>query len=415
MIRLMALFLAVGFIFPCKSALPRAIFEAGAWTEFYTYEIPNQDDSQIRSLQGLRLRGKNIGAPGLSFFMRGRAISDISKKLPTDPDFRVFGAYVEYQRPNKFAARAGRQFVSSGIGGLTIDGGRIDLSPIEAGKFTAYAGAMPGVSFYNYDRIAKWDERNVLGGQLSYSRFVTFQPSISFQQRNSDENVDSRIGGIDAVYNSGAYHELAGVNYDFLFDRIRSVISRTDVKFKGGHRAQFEYYYRRPTFALSDVFSVFDNEPFHQLRVSPMCKIEKDVYAQGSLTYTIYDGDNATRLSLGGAYRGQSIGAVYANGYAGTRLGIYGFLFRDLAKQLRVYLNADMYNYKLDTEEDDTTPSVSTALGAIVNLAGGISSRAEIQYLSNRDLEYDTRFYLRIGYNFTTSSRTSAFEGGAAR
>ena len=71
-----------------QPASAQAIFDAGAWTEFYTYEVPDQDNSQIRSLQGVRLRGRNIGVPGLGFFFRGRVASDLSEKLATDSDFR---------------------------------------------------------------------------------------------------------------------------------------------------------------------------------------------------------------------------------------------------------------------------------------------------------------------------------------
>lgn len=412
MSKLISVCVAVAVLCLATPALPQTVFDAGAWTEFYTYKVPNQDNQQIRSLQGLRLRASNVGTPGLSFFLRGRVLSDLSEKLATDPDFRVFGAYAEYQRRNQLMIRVGRQFVSAGISGFTMDGGRIDLSPVRVVKLTAFAGGTPGPSFYKYDRIAQWDERNAMGGQLQYNGFKECRPSVSYLQRSTNTDVVMQAGGFDITIKTGPYSEWAGIDYDFLFNRLRSGVSRTGIEFQGGHRAEFEYFYRRPSLDLSNVFSVFRNEPFHQLRLSPTYRINKRAFAQGSLTYTIFEDDQNTRISLGGSYDGQSAGVVYSAGYAGTMLGIYSFLFYDLMERLQVYLNADMYNYKLDTEVDDTTPSVATSFGALFDVINGLSSRAEVQLLSNRDFKYDTRFYIKIGYNFNSRSRTTGLGGG---
>ncbi len=398
-----------------RPAVAQTVVDAGAWTEFYTYKVLNQDDTQIRSLQGLRFGAKNIGIPGLGFFIRGRVASDISHKLASDPDFRVFGAYAEYKRREQLSLRLGRQFVSAGVSGFTLDGGRIDLSPTGAFKLIGYAGGIPGPSFYDFDQITQWDQRNAFGGQLQYNGIKEFRPSVSYLQRNVSKDVESKIGGFDFTVKTGPYYEWVGINYDFFNDRFSSAVTRAGIEFEGGHRAEFEYFYRRPTFGASNVFSVFQNEPFHQVRVSPIYKINKNLFAQGSLSYTILDDDANTRMALGGSYKGQTLGAVYSDGYGGTRLGLYSFLYYDLLKQLRAYVNADMYNYKLDTGEDDTTPSVSVAFGALANIIDGIDSRAELQLLSNRDLKYDTRFYIKIGYNFNSRFRTSGFGGGLIR
>ncbi|OGC92524.1 MAG: hypothetical protein A2W25_07460 [candidate division Zixibacteria bacterium RBG_16_53_22] len=415
MSKLIKVSVAAAVLCLAKPAFPQTIFDAGAWTEFYTFKVPDQDNQQVRSLQGLRLRASNVGTPGLSFFLRGRVLSDLSEKLASDPDFRIFGAYAEYKRRDLLMLRVGRQFVSAGIGGFTMDGGRIDLFPVNVVKLTAFAGGLPGPSFYKYDRIAQWDDRNAIGGQLQYNGFKEFRPSISYLQRSSNNDLVMQAGGFDVAIKTGPYSEWAGLDYDFLFKHLRSGVSRTGIEFQGGHRAEFEYFYRRPSLDLSNVFSVFKNEPFHQVRLSPTYRINKKVLAQGSMSYTIFEDDENTRISLGGSYDGQSAGVVYSAGYAGTRLGIYSFLFYDLVQQLRVYLNADMYNYKLDTEVDDTTPSVATSFGALFGVFRGVSSRAELQLLSNRDFKYDTRFYFKIGYNFNSRSRTSGSGGGLYR
>jgi hypothetical protein len=393
-------------------ALPQSHIDAGAWTEFYGYEVPNQDKAQIRSLQGLRFKATDVFKPGLTFFFRGRVASDLERKFATDPDFRVFGAYLEYSRKSLLVVRAGRQYVSTGLAGLTLDGGRVDFSVKDAVKLTGFVGAVPGPSFYDFEKIGKWDNKSAYGGRLEYSGMRQFRPAITFMQRNANDNVDSRVGGIDLALNMGPHKENVRLDYDFLFKRVKTTVARSSIKFQTGHRLDLEYLYRRPTFEFSNVFSVFRSEPFHQLRAAPVYRFNKNLFAQGSLSYTIYEDDFNTRFTAGLTYRGQSAGLVFSNGFGGTRLGAYGSLFRDVGKELRIYLNASMFNYKLNTEEDDTTPSVATALGGTCDFLGAFNGRAEIQLLSNRDFEYDTRFYFRLGYNFSSRPNTGAHGGG---
>jgi hypothetical protein len=401
-------FLAVLFCL-IQTAFTQTLIDAGAWTEFYGYKVPQQDDPRIRSLQGLRFRVKNALTPGFGFFFRGRAASDLSNKLSSDPDFRVFGAYAEYVRRDKVTVRVGRQFVSTGLAGFTVDGGRLDFSLFNTFRLSGYAGGVPGPTFYSLEKIASWDDRNAYGGRLEYSGVKDIRTGISFLQRNANSRVDSRAGGIDLNIRSGPFYENARLDYDFFFRRVKVGVMRSGFEFQRGHRIEFEYMYRQPSFELSNLLSVFRAEPFHQVRVAPVYRIGRDVYAHGSLSYTIFEDDYNTRLTAGASYRGHSAGLIFSNGFGGTRLGVFGNLFRNFGRKIRGYVNANMYNYKLDTNEDDVTPSVSAAFGALANLTRGLNSRVELQLLSNRDFEYDTRFYIRLGYDFN-----SRFQSGAA-
>jgi hypothetical protein len=410
------LVVVTAIMFYFGSAMSQPSIDAGAWTEFYVYKVQQPaDETQARSLQGARLRIRNAFVPGLSIFFRGRVASDISNKLATDPDFRVFGAYIEYMRSDFATLRLGRQFISAGLGGFTVDGGRIDLTYQNSVILTGFAGAAPGPSFHEYDVVGQWDDRNAFGGRLQFAGIKGFRLATSYQQRNKNDETDTQLAGADFAVNSGPFTERGRFDYDFINDRLKMVVLRTGARFQQRHSLDFEYLYRRPTFAASDLFWVFRSEPFHQVRLSPVYRINQDLFAQGSLSYTILDEEQNTRISAGASYKGQSAGFVFSNGYGGIRLGAYGYLFRDLRQDLQLYIAGNLFNYKLDTEEEDTTPSVSTAVGARFDIIRGLNSRAELQFLSNRDFEYDTKFYVRLGYEFKTNLSAGRPEGGSSQ
>ena len=97
-----------------------------------------------------------------------------------------------------------------------------------------------------------------------------------------------------------------------------------------------EYLYRYRSLPLHSMFSVFNNEPYNQFRVSPVVKLTRDLYGLGTLTYTKYKGDNNVRFSLGASYQGQSVGIHFGDGYGGKQIGGFGNLSYSPMKDLEL-------------------------------------------------------------------------------
>jgi hypothetical protein len=400
-------------IFAAPARLWAAAVNGNIWTEFYSYRIKSPDTlTHVRSLQGLRLGVRDAFTPGLSLFVRGRIASDITHKFSSDPDFRVFGAYLEYTRWKQFALRVGRQFVYAGLGGLTMDGGKLEFKINHLITLTGYAGTTPGPSFFKYDEISPWKKSNVFGGRLICSRLRNWVFATSYQERGIQNNVDSRVVGVDFTYDRGKYSEFSRVDYDILLNKLKLVIIRPRMKFAQGHSGELEYMYREPTFGLSSPFSVFKTNPFHQIRFNPIYKIAPGLYGLGSIAYTIYKGDNNIRASAGGSYKGQSAGLVFADGYGGQKLGIFASLFYEMKKDLQLYFNTDLFNYKIDTDETSTTSSVSIAAGGYYRIIDDLNGRLEYQFLSNHGYKYDSRLYARIEYGIQIFESPTAYGGG---
>jgi hypothetical protein len=389
------------------------VIDGGAWAEFYGYKVKLPGtQSHLRSLQGLRLSVTDAYVPGLKIYMRGRVASDLIHKLPSDSDFRVYGGYLEYTTPNRWLmARAGRQFVFAGLGGITIDGGKIDISHKDV-TLTGYAGSTPGPSFFDLDEVGSWKKSNAYGGRLKYTGVKRLTAGASFQQRNFDDNLDSQLGGLDLAYSMKRCTFYGRGDYDFFFKRFQLVSIRPTFRLLGGHYVNFEYLYRHRSLPLHSMFSVFDNKPYNQFRVNPVIKLKPQIYALGTFTYTKYENDDNVNFSLGASYRGQSAGFFYGDGYGGKQVGGFANLSYCPIQKLQVYLQGNSFDYKLDDSEADYTPSLAGALGANYELVTNLQTRAEVQLLSNRDYKYDTRFYLRLEYFLKrTVNRTIGGDG----
>ena len=387
------------------------------YTEFYSYESRIPDTiSHLRSLQGYRLNIHDAFFPGISIFANGRISSDISNKLATDPDYRVFGAYLEYRsNSGRFLARAGRQFLFGGLDGFTLDGGKMQVGIGDKFAVTGFAGTMPGPSFYIYDQVNKWDRRNAFGGRVHYepSRHSSF--NISFLQKDIEENLDARLIGFDTYCKRGYYSNRLRIDYDLLFKRLKLLTIGLLKASDAGHSIRLEYAYRRPSFGQSSMFSIISQKSFNQVRLSSTYKTGKDLYGTGAVSYTGYSNDSNFNLRIGALYKGQSGGVVYATGYGGNKLGLYGALNYQLHKKLGVYASIDMYNFKLDEDQAESETSLAAAFGGRCGIFNGISARAEIQVLTNPVYEYDTRGYLKLDYEYQYKGNTQGYGGGDAK
>lgn len=387
------------------------------YSEFYAYETRVPDTvSHLRSLQGFRFDVRDAFYQGFSLYVNGRVASDISNKLSNDPDYRVYGAYAQYQPASgKFMVRAGRQYVYEGLGGFFLDGGRLKFDVGKRASLSGFAGTLPGPSFYTYDQVNKWNSNNAFGGRIHVKASSGLALNASYLQKDIDENLDSRLIGFDGVYAKGRCSNRFRIDYDLYFKRLKLLTIAPQMRFKKGHSVRIEYLYKKPSFGQSSIFSVVKSNPIHQFRLHGLYKAGEELYGSGSVIITKLKDDSYVSLRVGPVYKGQSGGIVFADGYGGSKIGVYGGLNRAMTEDLSLYANIDMYSFKLDTEQDDSETSISGVLGGRYKIFKGLNARAEVQVLSNPLYDYDTRGYLRVDYGFLNNRVNNGSGGGSSK
>lgn len=415
--KIIFLFLVATFVCVFTPMASATAINGNVYTEFYSFKTEDpENQSHLRSLQGFRFNVKDAITPGLSFFGRGRFASDISSKFGTDPDFRVFGAYIQYLSKNRMVlAKVGRQFTYEGLGGFTMDGIKLKAKYQKLFSVTAYAGTLPGPSFFTYDEINGWDDYNVMGGMLTVNAAKKMKFNISFLQKQYNKETDFQLAGVDFSYRKGSFRESARIDYDLQFKRIKLINYRSRFRSSKGHSIILEYRYSQPTFRLSNFFSTVKSKPYNQVRLSPIYKVSPDLNAYSSISFTKFKNENNIRFKIGGIYKGQSAGIVFSNGLSGIKIGAFAALSRQTSEKLNLYAKADMYSYKFDSDEDDYESSVATAFGARYDLIDNFTSRGEFQVLNNAGFNYDVRFYLRLDYNFYSKTKSEISGGGGIR
>ncbi len=371
------------------------------YSEFYSYQtkLPERQN-YVRSLQGVRLDIRDALVPGLSFYVRGRMASDILSKLGTDPDFRVFGAYLQYStKGDEFTVKAGRQYTYEGIGGFTMDGAKARFNYRKQFSLTLFGGMTPGPTFYTYDEIGKWDQSNAYGARVQFKGMKRIKVNFSYLQRNFNEETDSQLAGVDFQYRKDRLSTAGRLDYDIIFRRVKLVSLRPRYAFSSGHSVGLEYRYSHPTFNLNNFFSVVEAEPYSQFRLTPSIKLSDNMYGTVLFAYTIFDSGKDLNMRLGGSYKAQSAGIVFSDGHAGNKFGVYANLRARIMDKAEVFANIDMYSYKLDSDEADSETAFSSSIGARYELLQNLGLRSDIQYLTNAFYSSDVRFYGRIEYD----------------
>lgn len=408
----------IGIALIMSNPMTRAtVISGNFYTEFYSYEskIP-EANSHLRSLQGFRFNVKDVFKPGFTAYVNGRLASDISNKLSNDPDYRVFGAYLQYTpKSRKFMVRAGRQFLYEGLGGFTLDGGKLKA---KLGKYlsaTAYGGTMPGPSFFTYNQVNRWDRRNAIGGRVNVRATGNTSFNISFLQKNVNDILDSRLIGFDYLCKRERFSNRMRVDYDLYNKRLKYLSFSPRYKCAQGHSVRMEYSYRKASFGANSIFSVIKSNPVHQGRMNWTYKMDRALFGMGNVSYTKYSDRSNLSLRIGASYNGHSSGIVYSNGYGGSKIGLFGNLRFGLTDKLKLYTNIDMYNIKLDSDLEETETLVAAAFGGRYSLSKQINARVEIQILTNPLYDYDTRGYLRLDYSLFKKVKSARQVGGDSK
>ncbi|MEE9554773.1 MAG: hypothetical protein V3W18_10790, partial [candidate division Zixibacteria bacterium] len=318
-------------------------------------------------------------------------------------------------KSRKYVARAGRQFVYEGLGGFTLDGGKLRVKIGKRFSATAYGGTIPGPSFFTYNQVNRWDRRNAIGGRVNVKATEAFAFNISFLQKNQNDILDSRLMGFDYLCKRERFTHRLRFDYDLYNKRPRYISFSPRYNYSQGHSIRIEYSYRKASFGANSIFSVIKPNPVHQVRTNGTFKIDEALFGLGTISYTKYSDNSNLSLRVGGSLNGHSGGIVYSNGYGGSKIGFFGNLRRSLNDDLKLYANIDMYNIKLETDLEESETLVAAAFGGRYSITKQINARVEVQVRTNPLYDYDTRGYLRLDYSLFKKIIKAEQAGGDAK
>ena len=360
-----------------------------------------------------------------------QAATMLQKKLDELPDYRMYYLYGKWRNiANAADFSFGRFPYFVGVGNGTLDGGMVTIRALEnALRVTVYGGAnVPyDLSIDNWGPIKN---NFSLGGQILTTALHNARIGLSYMNRWRERDpywairADSLLNPLamlvtpDAAkeqYLSGdASYQWNDVGFYGRYDY--------DLNFKKTQRSQFgvrfnvsndlslsgEYIHRAPRLAYNSFFSVFSLSNVDEFEGGcdyvflPAWR----AFVRGA--YVKYTDDTSLRYTVGLAHNYASVTYRGGNGYAGelnsvSVQGAYPFFDRMLIPNAGI----SFISYKLN-DADKQEDALAGTLGATVRPAQFVSVDLQVQWLRNKIVESDVRFFGKLNVWF--SERLTIFE-----
>jgi hypothetical protein len=365
--------------------------------------------------QGVSGSASGLANGVLTVRAAGRFADDLSYDDPTLDNSRFYNGVLEARLPARMKARLGRQFVQSGVTGLTLDGLWFDARPGRKVEINAWGGSRApydhGFSLGNFDTDA------AAGGQVVLIPLRRWRMSLAAAYRERDGGVAARPLGVDLTTSAVRNTRLRGrAAYDLEQDRW----SKLELQARWRPAPDlpmftFQYLDRAPTIDAVSWFSRFANlERIRLLRAN--ARWESRSRFGGELEYlgSFVDTRTTSRIGLAALLPCARIGYSLRFGDAGEDNLIYGEIGCPLNRWLRFEAEASHQIYALlqDAPAADERDLTTFSARLRADLRPGLRVLAEVQSLENPLFSSDTRFLFGIDLSMARGASRYGLDRG---
>jgi hypothetical protein len=367
--------------------------------DLYTYD--GTDDRHVRPY--LRFRGDLTAWRGennqrLRFYTSLRWTTDLADKLPSDPQTYVYDLYAHLANVvTKSDLYIGRQFVYSAVGSSLLDGGRVRVRPVRYLDFDFFVGS--SVSHEDPEQVRSISDNLVVGGRLTGRPGRTTKVGLHWLLKNRDGDpgyhrigldIGSYVGRFD-LYGRGAYN----IESRSLAEIMARAAYRYDKWYVSG-----EFNLREPSVPANSIFAIVDYDRYRIVRGEARYRAWRHISLIGQIHTEFATDDDTWRTGLGFGTPSYSLLWIHQTGYAGDNDGIRGHANVRIDKRWECYVTANLFQYRVQREQEDRSESYATTLGVRWRPVMGLSIRVEGQYLRNAVQKDDWRGFFRIARNF---------------
>ncbi len=310
-----------------------ADLRAQSSTHYLWYLDPFKNDKESDIVQYFKVGAPKIDNDGrFSAFGYGR----FSKQFgggddpPAGDDKgilgRIYFMYLNYALPSERGEiRLGRQYVSVGAGGGTVDGIRADvrnLGPLALSVFGGYDVRFTETT----DRIRGGNY--LVGASAGGSFFKGNNFEISYIRKFDDGDIIREMAGVHVDQRFlGKAKAYADLRYDLLHEAYSEFLAGVRAfPFKGFVTITAEYFSSYPTFDADTIFTVFSVTRYREGLARVDYIVNPGLTLYGSYTRADYDGPTADVATLGVRTRPKKIKGFGANASVDIRRGYPGDL-----------------------------------------------------------------------------------------
>lgn len=404
---LLVLVLMIAAVLPAGAAELQAVAPVPSWSfglmaNGYAYQSVDSTGTtsdEFRFYQHFAGTASGLAGGGLTFRTAGRFANTPSDAGPMFEAARLHTALLEQRLGARGRVQVGRQFLQSGVAGLTLDGVRMvyrGQGGLEASVWGG--GAVPSGHAFE---LADFDQAAAVGGRVVFRPGRNHRLGLSAAYRERYGVVAVRPIGCE--YSTTAVRSLralARASYDLEGERwVRLEAQGQWQKVRTRPALMVQYVDRYPTVDAASWFSRFtDLERIRVLRAG--LRWESAARFGGELEYQgAFVGDRTSnRIGLAALLPGARVGYSVRVGDAGDENSLYGEVGWQARPWLRLEGEASYLTYALlaDAPQDEERDLVTLAGRARLNLRSGLNITAEVQALENPQYDSDVRFLLGV-------------------
>jgi hypothetical protein len=418
--KILLIFLASGMLF---ITLPQSLngrFSSSVYT-FERFDTSGSSNTQARTYQMLSF---NFGKENIWLRSNFNLETDIANKQISDPRFRVYNLYADFQKIFDVASlKLGRQPLFNTVAGGVFDGATVGLN-YSGYKFLAYYGGnVP--AYQKLELIDNWSDNYLLGGEFTIYALMDWRFSAKYINKNfasppdTVDRLDPNLDPIKVIIEnkSSQYQFLSGeVSYHKQKFGSANVRYDYDLNFQTSSRFEISgryeaienlginayYNYREPKIRYNSIFSVFDYGNTWEIEGGVDYLIANKYTLIGKFANVTYKDEESQRLTLGISSPYGNITARKNFGYAGELDAISFYTaFAQLNGLITPSIGFSYTRYKL-AESDPSNDLISVLAGTNFRPFRTLSFDIQGQYLNNKIYNNDWRLFFKLNYWFNT-------------
>ncbi|HSW55682.1 MAG TPA: hypothetical protein VLH59_11395 [Ignavibacteriaceae bacterium] len=418
--KILLFFLASGMLLTTLPQNLNGRFSSSVYT-FERFDTLGSSKTQARTYQMLSF---NFGKENIWLRSNLNLEYDVANKLKSDPRFRVYNLYADFQKIFDVASlRLGRQPLFNSVAGGVFDGATVGLNYSGYKLQAYYGGNVP--AYQTLELIDNWSDNYLLGGEFTVYALMDWRFSAKYINKNfasqsyTAVRLDPDLNPINVLIEnqSNQYQFLSGevsyhkqkfgsgnIRYDY--DLNFQTSSRFEIS---GRYEQIKnlgitayYNYREPKIRYNSIFSVFDYGNTWEIEGGVDYLVDNKYTLIGKFANVTYKDERSQRVTLGISSQYGSITARKNFGYAGEMDAISFYTaLTQLDGLLTPSLGFSYTRYKL-SENDPSNELVSVLAGTNIRPFRTLSFDIQGQYLNNKIYNNDWRLFFKLNFWFNT-------------
>lgn len=418
--KILLFFIASGMLFVNLPQSLNGRFSSSVYT-FERFDTTGSSTTNARTYQMLSF---NFGKENIWLRSNFNLETDIANKQKSDPRFRVYNLYADFQKIFDLASlKLGRQPLYNSVAGGVFDGATVGLNYSGFKLLGYYGGNVP--AYQKLELIDDWSNNYLLGGEFTVYALMDWRFSAKYINKNfasqsyTAVRLDPDLNPINVLIEnqSNQYQFLTGeVSYHKQKFVSANVRYDYDLNFKTSSRFEISgryeavknlginayYNYREPKIRYNSIFSVFDYGNTWEIEGGVDYLIANRYTLIGKFANVTYKDEESQRVTLGISSPYGTVTARKNFGYSGEMDAISFYTaFAQLNGLLTPSVGFSYTRYKL-AEEDPSNDLISVLAGTNYRPFRTLSFDIQGQYLNNKIYNNDWRLFFKLNFWFNT-------------